>query len=355
MKKLLNKNSKKLETEKYLRTLSDIQENFNKNMAQITFRDVIIEARSVPVFDGSDTYSLYSFIKEVESLLDILTEDTQKNYVTRILLGKIQGPAAAAVRRLDSTTWNDIKEQLIKCFGVTESYLDLKEKADNINSKNVSELYHSLSNILDKLNHKYQLDEEKPIEFQPKHNEISILNKFLNKINRVDAMFVRTSQIKTLEEAFQALKNTGITLSDPQRNSNSPRASNSSTKNYNPNFKRNFQSNSNQTSGGNTRSYFNYNRNNNHNFHNNNNYNNNYNRNYNNHNFHNNNNHNNNYNRNSNNSGTFSRNNRQNNYNNNYTYNQRNQQSAPEPMEVDNIDLNITENFHPSPQTPHYP
>lgn len=179
-------------------------------VASLTLRDVVVEARAVPPFTGENTYALSSFINEVETLTGMITEAEPKAYIYRILLTKIQGAAATTIRKLLDTSWSNIKTQLIKSFGVAEDYLQLKEKADNFQQRNVSALYNYLSVILDKLNLKYSLDTEKPNDFKPVFNEKSILEKFLNKIDRTDAMYVRTRNISTLEEAYQALLKTGI-------------------------------------------------------------------------------------------------------------------------------------------------
>lgn len=318
---------------KYIKSLEKIQEEFNLTMAtQITLKDLINEARSIPAFTGDDSYSLSSFIIEVETLLGMLTEESAKEYIYRILYSKIQGAAAAVIRRTETKSWQTVKKQLIKSFGVNEDYLDLKEEADQIVFKNVSQLYSNLVLILNKLNLKYLLDEAKPIEFKPSNNEKSILNKFLNKINRVDSMFIRTSKIETLEEAYQALVSTGIT---PKNDRDSNKFSNSFkpkqfshskdkfytiNHNYNPqyrvqNFNNNFNRNENRNFPSNSGNYQN------NNFRTNNSY------------------------RSNNiNSG------RSRQFNNRYSNN-----PVPEPMEIEHNNAIPSENFHLPPPIRHYP
>lgn len=310
----------------YLEQLASIQKCFNLTMASITFKDVITEARSVPVFTGGDTYSLSSFIQEVETLTAMMEDENAKKYIYRILFSKIQGQAASSVRKLQSTSWDQVKIQLVKSFGIQEKYLQLKEEADQIAIRNVSQIFSKLSDILDKLNMKYSLDEEKPTEFNPINNEKSILEKFLNKISRIDAMYVRTKNIQTLEEAYQALVETGITQINKPDFKNNIRPNNQSF-----NFQNNIRP-SNQN--------FNYRNNNNNRANNQNNFNRN-------NNYRNNNQNNFRYN---NNSGSFRRNSR-NNYENNYN---NNNQNNPESMEIDHNVVESSANFHLPPRTPNY-
>ncbi|XP_055381998.1 uncharacterized protein LOC129612433 [Condylostylus longicornis] len=55
-----------------------------------------------------------------------------KSYLKNTILSKIQGEAAISIRRLENATWDEIKTQLTKSFGIPESYLKLKEMADAV-------------------------------------------------------------------------------------------------------------------------------------------------------------------------------------------------------------------------------
>ncbi|XP_055386945.1 putative uncharacterized protein DDB_G0277255 [Condylostylus longicornis] len=206
------------------------------SLSAITLRDLISEARSVPTFTGQDAYSLKSFIEEVEALVRLTTDEEGRNYIYRILYSKIQGPAAAAVRRIQLK-----KGQLKTTFGVQKSYLKLKEEADSTTCKNVSDLYTKLNSILNLLNLKYDLDDSKPVEFSPSNNEISIVEKFLNKIDRVDSMFLRTKSVKSLEQAYRSLLETNISDSRIPGNNFSYR--NNSNTNFRNNHNSNFRNN----------------------------------------------------------------------------------------------------------------
>lgn len=202
--------------------LENLQGSFNMALTSITVKDIINEARAVPAYRGDGTYELSHFISEVETLIGMVTDNAAKQYIFRILTTKIQGDAAVSIRRIQTQNpdWETIKKQLIKSFGVQETYLKLKEKADSTRFINVSQYYEELSKILDKLNVKYNLDVEKPIDFKPKNNEISILEKFLNKLPRSDSMYLRIKQVDSLEQAYHELIQTGIDTSVEPRNKN---------------------------------------------------------------------------------------------------------------------------------------
>lgn len=316
-------------------------------LASLTFKDIVAEARAIPPFTGENTYSLTSFITEVE-FLNSLTNDIEiQTYISRIIIGKIQGAAATAIRRLINPRWIDIKHQLIKSFGVTEEYLHLKDQADNIQTRNVSSLYNSLSSILDRLNMKYALDESKPIDFKPQCNETSMLEKFLNKIDRVDAMYIRTKGITTLEEAYHALLVTGINNRNNSHNNSSnnnnrnnknirDEHNHSSRPNQDQRFSGQFHRNNHSSRNQNERNFYNRNFNK---------FNGNFNqRNFNDKNF---------TPRNSN-----DRSSTQRNFN---RYNTNGNSPAPEPMDVDHASVVsdhasfVSENFPLSPPTQHYP
>lgn len=176
----------------------------------ITSKDLITEARAVPIFRGDDTYELSHFIRETETIIGLTPDQGLKAYLLNILMTKIQGPAAISIRRLETGTWDQVKNQLKRSFGVQQPYLKLKEEADSIKFYNVSQYYYDLVKVLDKLNLKYRLDDDSPTEFNTQNNEKSILEKFLNKLPRSDSMFLRIKNVETLEEAFFELLQTGI-------------------------------------------------------------------------------------------------------------------------------------------------
>lgn len=211
-------------------------------MANITLQDLMREARSVPTYRGDGTYELSSYLSEAEAIIGLAPDENTRTYILNIIATKLQGEAAMSIRGLpDARTWLMIKTQLIKSFGVQETYLKLKDKADNIKFSNVSQYYYELRSILDKLNLKYKLDPRGPVEFNPHNNEQSILEKFYNKIHRSDSMYLRMKNIATLEEAHFELIQTGLN-DHAEFNSNKNKLTNSQN---NMNFKNNFQNKTN--------------------------------------------------------------------------------------------------------------
>ncbi|CAD7078618.1 unnamed protein product [Hermetia illucens] len=151
----------------------------------LTFSEVIREARAVQPYTGEDGFQLYDYINEVENVVRLAVEGPQREHVAQILMSKIQGKAAAVVRRLNDRNWENMKVLLTNTFGVKETYLQIKEDADRIQSKSAKEIFEHLQFNLDKLNLKYKLDNNHPFELTPTR-----LEHFLNKINRNDAMYL---------------------------------------------------------------------------------------------------------------------------------------------------------------------
>ncbi|CAD7088001.1 unnamed protein product [Hermetia illucens] len=168
----------------------------------LTFSEVIREARAVQSYKGEDGFQLHDYINEVENLVRLAVEGPQREHVAQILMSKIQGRAAAVVRRLNDRNWENMKVLLTNTFGVKETYLQMKEDADRIRSKSAKEIFEHLQFNLDKLNLKYKLDNNHPFEFTPTNNESSILETFLNKIHRNDAMYLRAIPVTSLEQSY---------------------------------------------------------------------------------------------------------------------------------------------------------
>ncbi|XP_055386956.1 repetitive organellar protein-like [Condylostylus longicornis] len=183
------------EEDKVLENIKLIKNNKNNTtkmaLDSISTRDLIMEARSIPIFNGDGTFELTAFIREADAIIGLTADVALKSYLKNIILSKIQGEAAISIRRLENATWDEIKTQLTKSFGIPESYLKLKEMADAVKFIN--------------------LDPDSPIDFKPSNNEHSILEKFLNKLPRSDNMYLRIKGVKSLEEAYSELCQTGIT------------------------------------------------------------------------------------------------------------------------------------------------
>lgn len=185
----------------------------NNQLAVLSGSDLLKEAARIKEFHGTKEYDLSSFIREVEIMLPLFQENpTLQQFVfERYIKNKIQGPALQVVRALGSNaTWTQIKEELIKNFGVKESYHSLYHQAINMKNSNVSEYFKNLRDILDKLNSKYEFDTNKPQEFSPPINESIILKTFLNGIHPNLSSIIYSRNISTLREAYYVLEGTGI-------------------------------------------------------------------------------------------------------------------------------------------------
>lgn len=200
--------------------------------------ELIKEAARIREFRGDGEYDLISFIREVDLILPLFEGNAalQQFVLQRYVINKIQGEALKAIRTLgNSTTWTTIKQELIKSFGVKDTYYGLHQKAMSTrNYLNVSDYFHKLKNILDDLNTKYEFDVQKPKEFSPLANENAILNIFLNGIDPSLSCIIHSRKISNLREAYYTLEQTNMLRHFYK-------------KPYNKNFKKTPHQNSNET------------------------------------------------------------------------------------------------------------
>lgn len=181
---------------------------------QIPVSELIREAARIREFNGKDGYELTSFIREVELFLPLFQGDQALyNFILqRSVVNKIQGDALQTIRTLGtSPTWEQIKTELTRSFGVRETYHSLYHQAVSCrNNNNVSEYFNKLKDILDKLNSKYEFDVEKPVEFSPSVNESIVLKTFINGIDPSLASIILSRNISNLREAFFTLEENGM-------------------------------------------------------------------------------------------------------------------------------------------------
>ncbi|XP_018796214.1 PREDICTED: uncharacterized protein LOC108973412 isoform X2 [Bactrocera latifrons] len=96
---------------------------------QMTGSQILKEASRIMDFGGRD---LSSFISEVEMTLPLFNPNpSMLEFATqRHVKTKIKGEAASVIRPLGPTpTWQQMREELIKNFGVKESYHTLYNQA----------------------------------------------------------------------------------------------------------------------------------------------------------------------------------------------------------------------------------
>lgn len=184
------------------------------NNFTIPVSELLKEASRIKEYRGNGDYDLTSFIREVEIFLPLFENTPMKEYVfQRCVINKLQGEALNVVRGLGAhSTWDLIKKELIKNFGIRDTYHQLYYRAINAkNNNNVSHYYNYLKNILDNLNTKFEQDDNKPTEFCPAVNESMILKTFLNNIPAHLASIIYSRSIGTLREAYYTLEETGLT------------------------------------------------------------------------------------------------------------------------------------------------
>lgn len=180
---------------------------------RIPISDLMKEAANIKAFRGTNDYDLSSFIREVEMILPLFRDNPaiQEYVFQRNVINKIQGAALQAIRTLGPhPTWERTKQELVKNFGVRETYHNLHYQAINTKNYYVSDYYEKLKCILDKLNTKYEFDLNKPIEFSPRINEGVILKIFINGINPNYSSIILSRNIQNLREAYYTLEETGM-------------------------------------------------------------------------------------------------------------------------------------------------
>ncbi|XP_049314469.1 uncharacterized protein LOC125778898 [Bactrocera dorsalis] len=104
----------------------------NNDLNQISASDLLKEAAKIKEFRGDGTYDISSFIGEVELILPLFDENQAvKNYVwERHIKTKIQGEALQIIRTLNrDSSWDEVKTELIRNFGIRESYHQLFHQA----------------------------------------------------------------------------------------------------------------------------------------------------------------------------------------------------------------------------------
>ncbi|XP_049308582.1 uncharacterized protein LOC125777521 [Bactrocera dorsalis] len=104
----------------------------NNDLNRISASDLLKEAAKIKEFRGDGSYDISSFIGEVELILPLFDENQAvKNYVwERHIKTKIQGEALQIIRTLNrDSSWDEVKTELIRNFGIRESYHQLFHQA----------------------------------------------------------------------------------------------------------------------------------------------------------------------------------------------------------------------------------
>lgn len=187
----------------------------------LSMNEVLKDAQRINEFRGDDTFALTSFLREVETIFDLVeTVPDAKAYIfKRVILNKVQGEALHVLRTLGlNPTWEELKATLISNFGVKETYHQLYQEAFAQKNNGIVSYFKSLSNILCKINEKYEYDTEKPLEFSPAYAEKIILKTFINNIDVNLASVIINRNITKLRDAFNILEREGLIRSNIETN-----------------------------------------------------------------------------------------------------------------------------------------
>ncbi|XP_039968951.1 uncharacterized protein LOC120780763 [Bactrocera tryoni] len=109
----------------------------NNPTFQLPLSEALKEAARIQEFRGDNTYDVTSFINEVELFIDLFAgTNVEEYFYKRHVQKKIQGEAANTIRALDNPSWTETKQELLRNFGVRESYHQLYHKALNVRNYN---------------------------------------------------------------------------------------------------------------------------------------------------------------------------------------------------------------------------
>ncbi|XP_017476322.1 PREDICTED: uncharacterized protein LOC108366422 [Rhagoletis zephyria] len=169
-------------------------------------------------YNGSSAAELVQFVTKVEFLINSMSSYSvqSRKFVVLQIRDKIVGKVNTTLLRysIDNTSWEDKKRILVENFSERNTFLQLREIAERIQHKYITQTYNELSSILTRMNNKYHLSEEKPIDRKPECNEEAILNLFKEKIPISAASIIISRDIKTLFEAYRILEQNNWTRSD---------------------------------------------------------------------------------------------------------------------------------------------
>lgn len=136
----------------------------------LTLAECLREARSIPVFNGENEYSLNNFLRDIRTVLS-LTPGEYAETIQCVLANRLQGKALRAVESLVNPSWDQTLQRLREEFGIKLSYLHLRNEAMNVGAANIQELHTKLRNILQLMNSKYYLEGAEEVLYTPINNE----------------------------------------------------------------------------------------------------------------------------------------------------------------------------------------
>lgn len=131
-----------------------------------------------------------------------------KSYVYQlVILNKLKGKALKVQRSLEPNSgWEELKKALIKHFGVKQTYQQLFKDAFAAENNSIKNYFKILRNILNKINEKFELDSEQPLEFSPLNADKIILKTFISNIDVNLASVILNKKIDRLSDAYSLLE-----------------------------------------------------------------------------------------------------------------------------------------------------
>lgn len=158
------------------------------------------EARSIPCFNGTDDYTLLSYLRDVNLILALTSED-ERPIIERVLSNKLRGKALRLIELLPNATFGQMLEKLKEELGVPNTFMNLRIEAMKVKANNKEQLYNKLSSILNKMYCKYFIEGEHEVLYTPINNEKLIFDIYCNFLPCYIKVLLIQNDIQTIEKA----------------------------------------------------------------------------------------------------------------------------------------------------------
>lgn len=181
-----------------------------QHFLKLTPENILSQYRYIKPFNGSDDYTLSSFIKSVENVMQLSRDNEQlTEYALNIVFNeKIQGNAARCIRRLgDNTTWISVKRELMQNYQPNRSYGELFNYCRYVKVTNLRELFNEFKEVNYKLNEMYEFDEKKPDIYRPENIDRDLTEILIEKIDgNIRAHILENENMTTIYNKYSRLK-----------------------------------------------------------------------------------------------------------------------------------------------------
>ena len=177
----------------------------------LTLSESLREARSLPVFNGTNDYSLANFMNDNNTVLD-LTPPEYEGVLQTVLTNRIQGKALQVCQTLVNPGYNVIIDKLREEFGIKRSFFNLRCDAMDVIASNLDDLHCKLNNILSQMNFKYHSQPD--ISYTPNLNGKIIFDIYINFLPLSIKSLLIQNQILSINDAYTYYLENNINTND---------------------------------------------------------------------------------------------------------------------------------------------